>query len=248
MVYVGIMFNIEALKLACRFSLRPNQLGYCGKESAERKFRDCIIKGKVKGLKKEFDQFIVLNPYLSMLSKVLKFDKFDYKVVESYWLGNEELKKVKADDYDLLLENFRKQGVPEWLVEELKQKRPKEFIPTHLFQVLHVGVGRASGAVPFNIESVNNCMVRWGKIKSKLKNQKSKIKIELNSLEKRENKYKLIKKEETVRWDAELVPDLKVGQTVAVHWGWVAKKLTSEEQEKLLFWTQKVLETAEARD
>ncbi|MDO8515049.1 MAG: hypothetical protein Q7S14_00985, partial [bacterium] len=62
-------------------------------------------------------------------------------------------------------------GVPDWLVDDLKNHPPKKFIPTHLFQVLHVGVGRASGSVPFNQETINNCMVsvqngaayHWGK-------------------------------------------------------------------------------------
>jgi len=236
--------DIEALKLTARFSMSPNHLGYCGLDSAESKFRKCIIEGKNEGIEEEVKHFIVLNPYLETISKIIKKNKFDYEVAESYWLGNEELNKVKLKDYDLLLESFSKQGVPEWLIEELKNKRPKKFIPTHLFQVLHVGVGRASGSVPFNIQTINNCIVRWGRVlgKNKIKKTKEKtLMIELNSLEEKRGKYKLKITEERVEIDESLNPGVTVGDMVAVHWGRVAKKLTQDEAEKLEYWTKEVL-------
>jgi hypothetical protein len=53
-------------------------------------------------------------------------------VIESYWLGSDELKKAKQKDYQILLENFKKQGVPDFFVEELRVKKLKKFIPNHL--------------------------------------------------------------------------------------------------------------------
>ena len=41
------------------------------------------------------------------------------------------------------------------MIDELRESPPKKFIPTHLFQVLHVGVGKASGSVEFNLETIN---------------------------------------------------------------------------------------------
>lgn len=66
-------------------------------------------------------------------------------MIESYWLGNNLLKKFKPKDYLVLLDFFVKQGVPDFFVQELKNKSPKKFIPNHLFHVLHIGVGKASG-------------------------------------------------------------------------------------------------------
>ena len=97
--------------------------------------------------------------------------------------------------------------VANFFVEELKEKLPEKFIPSHLFQVLHVGVGRASGAVPFNTKTINNCMIRWGKVK---RLTQTKATIKLNSLTtNRKNQYKLIKIEETVPYDNRLKNNLK---------------------------------------
>ena len=156
--------DIKALQLEARFSLPPNSLGYCGKDSAAEKFKECIIHGKCKDVEEELKHFIVLYPYLETIAEIANLPVFSYEVIESYWIGSDLLKKVKPEDYDLLLKNFKKQGVPDSFIKELQQKPPKVFIPNHLFQVLHVGVGRASGAVPFNLKSINNCMIRWGEV------------------------------------------------------------------------------------
>src|ERR1035437_1982080 len=130
----------SALQLESRFSLSPNSLGYCGKKSATAKFKTCISTGKCEGVKDELKNFIVLYPYLKTLGKIINQPFSSYPVIEGYWLGNDELKKAKKTDYQILLENFKKQGVPDFFVEELRAKKPKKFIPNHLFHVLFIGV------------------------------------------------------------------------------------------------------------
>ncbi len=234
------MTDIKALQLLSRFSLPPNSLGYCGKNSAAEKFKSCIISGNCLGVKEEIDKFLVLFPYLKTIAKITNLSTLDYKVIESFWLGNSLLKKATSKDYPLLLENFSTQGIPKWLIEELKQRPPQKFIPHHLFQVLHVGVGRASnGVVPFNLESINNCMIRWGNVKKLGKNN---ILVELNSLEKSGKSYNLIKLEEKIPINKELIPEIKIGNTVAVHWKQVIKILDKTEEKNLHFWTKEVLD------
>jgi len=230
--------DTKALQFASRFSLPPNSLGYCGKDSAPEKFKSCVIDRKCVGVSKELKEFIVLHPYLKTLSEIIGQDTFSYKVVEAYWLGNNELKKVKAKDYEILLKNFKKQGVPSWLIEELSQKPPKVFIPTHLFQILHVGVGRASGSVPYNLKSINNCMIRWGKVK---KIVDGKVIVRLNSLKKVKGKYKLVVKEEKLLVVPGFTPKLKVDDVVCAHWGQITKILDKREIKKLVYWTREVL-------
>lgn len=229
--------NTKALQLNCRFALAPNSLGYCGKDSAPEKFKKCILGEGCSGVKKEIEKFIVLNPYLETISNILGKDKFDYDASEAYWMGNKLLNLVKAKHFDLLLENFSEQGVPDFLLKKLRNKKPKVFIPNHLFQVLFVGVGQASGAVPFNLDSINNCMIRWGRVE---KIEKNKAWIELNSLKKKDG-YKLVKNRQKIPFDSYITPDLKVGNSVAVHWNMVVKKLTKDEEKKLFFWTKKTL-------
>ena len=228
----------KALQLACRFSLPPNSLGYCGQSSAPEKFKQCVINGLCNGIKNELEKFIVLNPYLETLAQITKRGKFTYKVIEAYWLGNEELKKSKIAHYQKLLDNFANQGVPKWFVDELQPKVPRAFIPHHLFQVLHVGVGRASGSVPFNLESINNCMIRWGKV---IKIRDDELTANLNSLKKSVDGYKLTQKKWPAKFTNGFLPNLKLDDIVAVHWGQAVKILTPQEVAQLSFWTQEVL-------
>src|SRR5664279_4791369 len=145
----------RALQLESRFSLPPNSLGYCGQNTAAAKFKQCIIDGQCDEVGQEVTKFIVLHPYLKTLAEITGQPMLSYPVIESYWIG------------------------PDLLIDELAQKKPKKFIPSHLFQVLHVGVGRASGSVPFNIQTINNCMIRWGKV-NKIKEDK--VQVHLYSL------------------------------------------------------------------
>ncbi|MBU3979666.1 hypothetical protein KKF69_08485 [Patescibacteria group bacterium] len=261
--------DIKALQLEARFSLPPNSLGYCGKDSAAEKFKECIIHGKCKDVEEELKHFIVLYPYLETIAEIANLPVFSYEVIESYWIGSDLLKKVKPEDYDLLLKNFKKQGVPDSFIKELQQKPPKVFIPNHLFQVLHVGVGRASGAVPFNLKSINNCMIRWGEV-VKLIDGKAIINLhslhrfnpsqpplirggaqisppdkgesEGVSIARNDNKeYALVVKKEAIPLDHELVPGLKTGDIVAAHWNMVVKILTKQEEDNLLFWVKEIL-------
>ncbi|MCL4378704.1 MAG: DUF6390 family protein, partial [Actinobacteria bacterium] len=223
--------DIKALQLECRFSLAPNSLGYCGQNTAPAKFRECIIDGKCTGVKREVSKFIVLYPYLKTIAKITNLPIFSHKVIESYWIGNELLKKAKVEHYNLLLENFRIQGVPDFFIDELKQKPPKVFIPSHLFQVIHVGVGKASNAVPFNLESINQCMIRWGKVE-RIKDNK--LEINLNSLKQGNKNYQLTTNKESLPFDSKILPNLKNGDTVAVHWNMAIKILTKDEEKKTL--------------
>lgn len=230
--------DVKALQLNSRFSLPPNSLGYCGRGSAPEKFKACVIEGKCKNVEDEIKSFIVLHPYLRTISKITGRPKFSYKVIESYWLGNDLLLKARNKDYQTLLKYFEKQGVPKWFVEELKKKKPKKFIPTHLFQVLHVGVGKASGSVPYNLETINNCMVRWGRV---VRVNGSSAKVELNSLKKKHGLFYLTKTKETVPFIPGFIKGIKAGDTVTVHWKQINKILTIEELENLKYWTDRVL-------
>lgn len=233
--------DTKTLQLISRFSLPPNSLGYCGRDSAPEKFKSCVIDNDCSSVAEEVKNFIVLYPYLKTISQLINKPLFSYEVSEAYWLGNAFLEEVDNSDYTILLEKFKEQGVPPWLIEELREDIPNRFIPTHLFQVLHVGVGRASGSVPYNIETINNCMIRWGRISGVTQNQ---IIVRLNSLEElNANKYQLVIKEEVVDSMPGFVKDLNVDSIVAIHWGQIVKSLSEKEVKDLSFWTSEVLDS-----
>jgi hypothetical protein len=227
-----------ALQLESRFSLSPNSLGYCGRKSATAKFKKCIIGNKCEEVKEELNNFIVLYPYLKTLGKIFNKPFTAYSVVEAYWLGNDELKKIRQKDYNLLLNNFIKQGVPDFFIKELKAKKLKKFIPFHLFHVLFIGVGKASGAVPFNLNSINNCMIRWGRVQ---KISRNKAVVDLNSLKKKgKNAYALTKVQASIPFNLKFTPNLKMGDAVAAHWNLIVKILSKREENNLEFWSKKV--------
>jgi len=228
----------KALQLCCRFSLPPNSLGYCGRNSAPEKFKKCVINGDCEGVAEEISKFIVLYPYLKTIGKIIDKPTFSYEVIESYWIGNKELKKAKASHYDLLLDNFEKQGVSKEFVKNLRSNKPKTFIPHHLFQVLYVGAGKVSGAAPFNLDVINNCMIRWGNVIS-IKDNSADVAIHL--LKDKGGRLVLADGIEKFNFIPEFIPNLKAGDTVAVHWRQAVKKLTKEEEENLSYWTEKII-------
>lgn len=236
--HIMMSMDLKALQLASRFALPPNSYGYCGKDTAPEKFKCCVIDELCEGVEDEITKFIVLNPYLQTIGALLNKNPFSYEVVESYWLGNEELNNIPETGYTLLLDNFAKQGVPDWLVAELRTKKPKRFIPTHLFQVLHVGVGRASGSVPYNLDTINNCMIRWGIVEEV---EGDSAKIQLTSLERNNEQYSLTLSTETHKFIPDFIKQPKKGDIVTVHWKQIVKHITSEELHKLEKWTNEVL-------
>ena len=112
-------------------------------------------------------------PYLRLIAYENNIsDPLDRRVVEAYWIGNE------------LLENVSMKQLYRWLLEEqgLKKKftrRDLELvvgkIPQgakvhHSFHVFNIfRHARWSGAVRV-LETMNNCMISWGKIKAKESN------------------------------------------------------------------------------
>lgn len=230
----------KALQLCSTFALQPNELGFCGKKSSPTKFKKCITKGNCEDIEGELEDFIVLNPYLETIAQVTGKDKFSFEVVESYWFGGDLLRSIKPEHYQLLLKNLEDQGVPSFLIKEIKNKKPDPFIPVHLFNILHVGVGKASGSVPFNLNSINNCMIRWGNILDDQKITKSSktVSVKLTQLDK---DWKLAETVEEIKIDHALTPNLKVDDSVAIHWGYVAKRLEDNELTNLIIWTQNLL-------
>lgn len=176
--------DTKALQLACQFALPPNSLGYCGSKTGTKRLKNCIESGVCDHVEEELKKFIVLYPYIKTIGEITGLNPFSYEVIEAYCLGNGLLEKIKNEHYEILLKNFEKQNVPSWLIKELRDKPPKKFIPTHTFQVLFVGVGRASGSVPFNQKTINNCLItlrgnsayHWGKkIRILTKEEKEKL-------------------------------------------------------------------------
>jgi hypothetical protein len=231
--------DTSALQLCSRFAYSPNQLGYCGQNSAHAAFSQCILNQNCQPVTKEIPKFKGLYPYLKTIAQVLDKDSLSYPVVEAYWLGNPSLKKFKPHHYQILIRNLRAQGLPDFFIKEISHRQPRTFIPLHLFNVLHVGVGRITGSVPFNLKSVNQCMVRWGQVTDIRPDSAT---INLHSLKRSSGRYRLYLQTETLPYDKKFLAHIKTGSTVAAHWNWIVKTLNSAETQHLSHWTRHLLQ------
>lgn len=229
--------DIAALQLCSHFAFKPNSLGYCGNENAQRIMYDCITNRQCKNVATEIRKFRVLNPYIQTIAQVTGYDPFSYEVIEAYWLGNSLLRKIKPNHYQLLIENLRKQGVPQVLLHEVGGKIPKRFIPIHLFNILYIGVGRATMSVPFNLNSINSCMIRTGKVHKVYSN---KIKVELTGINK---DYELDHKIVVQHYNPLLAGKIKDNDVVLAHWGSIVKKATMREMKLNHYWTEQLLQS-----
>ena len=227
--------DIKALQLCSHFAYQPNSLGYCGRKTARAIFRNCIVNKRCDKVEDEIKNFLVLNPYIQTIAQVTRKHPLSYEVIEAYWLGNDLLKHIKPEHYTVLLKNLAAQGVPKILLQEIEKKVPKKFVPIHLFNILHIGVGKATMSVPFNLKSVNNCMIRWGKVSKVYAHI---IEVNLMSLS---DDYIFQVRRVNQRYDPMLSGKILSGDVVFAHWGSIVKKTTRREIKNVAFWTEKLL-------
>ena len=67
------------------------------------------------------------------------------------------------------------------------------------------------------------------------------LSVDTVKLIQKNGKYKLIESEEEVPYLTPLVGEVKAGDKVAVHWGWVAGKMESREVENIKYWTERFI-------
>lgn len=230
----------KALQLLSRFSSPPNHFGYCGLDTASQAFARCITTGDCQGVAPEISHFKGLYPYLQTIGQVTGKHYLDYHVIKAYWIGGDLLKQFKPKHYQILIKHLENQGLPDFFIAEVAANKPKAFIPLHLFNVIHIGVGKITGSVETNLENVNHCMVRWGSI-TKLDSKTHTLTAKLRSLTKTNHKLFAISNKLTkVSYNpAFLTP--KVGDTVAVHWKSATKILTVKEEKNLSHWTKTLI-------
>ncbi|MEK6917150.1 MAG: DUF6390 family protein [Nanoarchaeota archaeon] len=223
---------MDSIELVARYSFITNKLRYCGPEESYLKFLEYIKNPNEKlanEIKSYIKRFEGLYPYLQLIAKKHGLDEFDYKVMEAYWLGNELLDKFTETDLKEIIFTLTKRGLPKSYAEKLTKNIPSGMLPHHSFNVIYVGVGKVTGSVKFNLENINNCLIRPGKVvKSKEKTaiiqhrpyRYDKGKLELgNPIEEEfDNQFNSLKK----------------GDTVSIHWKFIVDKLTEEQYSNLL--------------
>ncbi|MFA6048820.1 MAG: DUF6390 family protein [Candidatus Micrarchaeia archaeon] len=234
--------NEDGLGLACRFSLEPNKLGYCGATDSWSVFLEYLQnRGSAAGVRKKFESFYALMPYLRLIARENGIsDPLDERVVEAYWLGNKLLDSVseKAIAEMIRTKLCGKGLLPKSFAEKLAGNVPKGALAHHSFQVLYVHF--ITGRLPWTLQNANRCLPKWGKI---ISTKGSKAVVGTFKVAQKRGKYVMLPAREVVEssvcgWQT---AECKKGALVATHWGLAVKTLNSRECARLQKYTRRTL-------
>ncbi len=245
----------KGLLLCARYSVAPNFFGYCGPDQN----LNLVDHLKENVADKEVDiilsQFETLFSYLKLISKENDIlDPFNPKVVEAYWVGNSLLNKVSNSDYVSLLSEKMTltKKIGERTYNKIKMKvLDNKFYPHHSFHVFNIFKRTGNLVVNHTLETMDSCRIGWGRVekysndKFQISNQ-SKIIVNTKPLKLIDKKLLLGKpviKELKVDYKGKsFIKNLKSGDLVSFHWGFVCDVLSAQQVKNLEFYTQKAID------
>ena len=233
---------MKGLWRCARYAFSPNKLKYCGPDK-NAELLGYIVEGvRDAGLGELLGEFKVMYPYLKLIADENGIkDGFDERVVEAYWLGNELLEGVSMKQfYDHLLEGqglkkrFKKKDL-KWMVGKV----PMGAKVHHSFHVFNVWNRTGHEAKPHTVETMDKCRISWGEV---VKRGKDGLRVKTQELRYEDGRLKLKKGvEKEVSWrvgDKRFIKDLKKGDLVTMHWGWVCEKVNREQVKNLEKYTE----------
>ncbi|HLG24006.1 MAG TPA: DUF6390 family protein [Candidatus Nanoarchaeia archaeon] len=232
---------MDGIELAARFSYITNHLRFCGPKEASNQFIDYInSKSSSESVKESLMKFEGLYPYLSIIAKKTKKNFYDYDVVESYWIGNELLEQLDKEDIIEIIQKLMQRGLPKSIGNDLIKNLPDGMVPHHNFNVFYVGVGRTSGTVETTLQNMDNCRISYGKVIDIIQDKL----IVKTSILKKENDELFLAEDEikTVVFLKDMLPEVKKGDIVALHWGFACFVLSEEQIGNLKKYTGRILD------
>ena len=222
-----------------RYGFMPNRLQYCGPTGDNRTLFDYAVEGVSDGgLTPLLRRFTGALPYLQLIARSNGIaDPFDARVVEAYWLGNELLDGVEVRQlYDALLERFGKQ-LQGRTRELVLGKAPAGARPHHSFHVLDVH--SRLGDLEHTLATLDHCRVSWGRVAAV---EGAELVVERVPLGLREGKLGLEapRRERAMRQvdGRGFVDDVRPGDWVSLHWGWVCEVIGERERANLERYTR----------
>jgi hypothetical protein len=219
----------DGRQLFLGFALMPNRLGYCGGPD-QRELRDYYVDGAADaGLSRLLGKFEGAMPYLRLIAHTNGIaDPLDRRVVEAYWVGNELLGTTDLGAFHASLGERFAGRMSRRTLEHLLGKVPRGALPHHNFHVFETYVRTAT--LPAGLETLEQCRVSWGTVVALTPQQATVLARPLvwntSGVGRR-----LVLGDPAPRTLVRhlegytAVPDLAVGDTVAIHWGWAAAKL-----------------------
>jgi hypothetical protein len=232
--------------LFARYAYAPNALGYCGPPLGA-----TLRDGSVHEVRSAATRFSGAWPYLRVLSRLTGIaDPLDYRLVESYWLGGGVGAELNPQDFfDALLAIIGPQAGRYW--SHLTSDLAREAAGNHCFHVFGVYpwtrfLGRGMDEHPLSV--LDNCRITWGTVVSRDKDA-----VEVSCRKLLWDGRALTLSEPSARqlevWadGYSAVPDVAVGDEIAVHWGRLCGRLSPEQARALADSTDRQLRVTSQR-
>ena len=219
---------IRGTEMFARYAYAPNALGYCGPPLGA-----TLRDGAVDDVRAAATKFTGAWPYLQVLSKMTGIaDPLDYRLVESYWLGAGIGADLDSGEFvEELLAIIGPQAGRYW--SHLGPDLVCEAACNHCFHVFGVYpwsrlLGRGLDEHPMSV--LDNCRITWATVLSRddddVDVSSQRLVWDGRALELSEPSPRRLE----VWVDGySAVPDVAVGDDVAIHWGRLCGLLRPEQ-------------------
>lgn len=234
---------MDGVALCARFSIATNRLQFCGPSDAAPDLYRAITTDEGHAEAREhLSRFEALMPYLVAIASKHGLDPFDRRVVEAYWVGNDLLDAFTREDFLNLLEALVRRGLPRSVGQELRGRLPAHPIPHHMFHVAFVGVGSVTGHVETTVANMELCRPAAAEV---IEVAGHRATVRNPALVLRHGRLEFgAPGTRAVDLDPQVLPAVRPGSRVAVHWGWPGMELESGQAEALAEYTQRSLAAA----
>jgi len=234
---------MDGIMRCSRYSFGPNRLHYCGPD-ANKEFKELIEKdGNNFELSHLLKQFKTLFPYLKKIAEANGVkDVFDSRVVEAYWLGNGLLENIEKNIlYRFLIDDLKvkdklKNKEFHWLEEKIKQGA----VPHHSFHVFNIWGQEGHNDLLSELNRMDECRISSGVITAL---NGPEIIVFTEPLIYTAGKFALgdvAPKALTRQLESEYdIEQIKVGETVSIHWSVPCEVITPKQAEILRKYTLK---------
>jgi hypothetical protein len=241
-----IKADAAGVEMFARYAYAPNALGYCGPPLG-----GALRDGSVDQVRTAATKFSGAWPYLQVLSTMSGIsDQLDYRLVESYWLGGGVGADLDPDEFvDALLAIIGPQASSYW--GHLNADLACEAAANHCFHVFGVYpwsrlLGRGVDEHPMGV--LDNCRITWGTVLSRdgddIEVSCRRLVLTDDGLALSEPSARLL---EVWADGYSAIPDVAVGDEVAIHWGRLCGRLQPEQIQALADTTTRQLAVTNQR-
>ncbi|MBX6748339.1 MAG: hypothetical protein IRY85_01510 [Micromonosporaceae bacterium] len=229
-----------------RFAYPPNALGYCGPDDSVALLGHADAGVAGPDLVHLARQFAGAWPYLELIAAASgRPDPLDGDVVEAYWLGNDLLTRVDGRVFAAHL-TARFEARAGAGMADIATLALLGAVPHHNFHVMAVypwvGLLRAGVAAEEPMRVLDSCRIRWGRVVA-IDAGLAEVAVRPLVWDGRSLHLGAPRVEAVTCADVRgrLVPDVRVGDVVALHWDWLCDVLSARQARALRGYTERIL-------